>query len=244
MSSDTKVIGGNVRYRRYAYLHKRDRNKFGLLEATCYKDARKWLGSCFYIRTTWLSQEEADNERERKWEIVSSIFLMPQSVGFIGEKAMTARTQVQIRWMIRRDMPSVLAIEEESFEFPWSEEEFIRVLRQRECIGMVAEVGEEIAGFMIYELHKNRIHILSFAVHPYFRRERVGTVMVEKLVSKLTYQRRERIVLDVREKNVTAQLFFRQLGFRAVRILKSYYDDTDEDAYLMEYRIFDDCVGH
>ncbi len=29
--------------------------------------------------------------------------------------------RVHIRWMIRRDMPEVLAIEDESFEFPWLE---------------------------------------------------------------------------------------------------------------------------
>jgi GNAT superfamily N-acetyltransferase len=102
---------------------------------------------------------------------------------------------VHIRWMIRRDMPSVLAIESNSFEFPWTEEEFIRCLRQRDCIGMVAERNEEVVGFMIYELHKTRIHVLSFAVHPEFRREGVGKAMTEKLVSKLAYQRRNRIVL-------------------------------------------------
>ena len=72
---------------------------------------------------------------------------------------------VHIRWMIRRDMPEVLAIEEQCFEFPWSEEDFIRCLRQRNCIGMVAEHSERVVGFMIYELHKNRLHILNFAVH-------------------------------------------------------------------------------
>jgi len=47
------------------------------------------------------------------------------------------RLGVHIRWMIRRDMPEVLDIESGSFEFPWSEEDFIRCLRQRNCIGMV-----------------------------------------------------------------------------------------------------------
>ncbi len=61
-----------------------------------------------------------------------------------------------VRWMIRRDMSDVLAIESESFEFPWSEEEFVRCLRQRNCIGMVAELDDRIVGYMIYELHKNR----------------------------------------------------------------------------------------
>ena len=64
-------------------------------------------------------------------------------------------TYTQIRWMIRRDMQSVLYIENESFQYPWSEEDFIRVLRQRDTIGMVAERDGQVAAFMIYELHKN-----------------------------------------------------------------------------------------
>ena len=143
---------------------------------------------------------------------------------------------VHIRWMIRRDMPSVLAIEESSFEFPWSEEEFIRCLRQRNCIGMVAERDDEVVGFMIYELHKNRLHLLNFAVDPELRRTEVGRSMIDKLVSKLSMDRRNRIVLEVRETNLDAQLFFRQLGFRAVSVLRDYYEDTTEDAYVMQYR--------
>ena len=85
-----------------------------------------------------------------------------------------AQVRVHIRWMIRRDMPEVLAIEHASFEFPWCEEEFLRVLRQRNCIGMVAEYGERVVGFMIYELHKNKLHVLDFATHPEFRRQGVG----------------------------------------------------------------------
>ena len=73
---------------------------------------------------------------------------------------------VHIRWMIRRDMPRCLGDRAAGFEFPWSEEDFIRCLRQRNCIGMVAEHSERVVGFMIYELHKNRLHVLNFAVHP------------------------------------------------------------------------------
>jgi len=43
--------------------------------------------------------------------------------------------KVHIRWMIRRDMPEILEIERQSFEFPWCEEDFVRCLRQRNCIG-------------------------------------------------------------------------------------------------------------
>jgi ribosomal-protein-alanine N-acetyltransferase len=143
---------------------------------------------------------------------------------------------VHIRWMIRRDMPAVLAIEEASFEFPWTEEDFIRCLRQRNCIGMVAERNDEVVGFMIYELHKNRLHLLNFSVDPDSRRSSIGRSMITKLISKLSSDRRNRIMLEVRETNLDAQLFFRSLGFRAISVLRDFYEDTTEDAYLMQFR--------
>jgi ribosomal-protein-alanine N-acetyltransferase len=143
---------------------------------------------------------------------------------------------VHIRWMIRRDMPEVLAIEEQCFEFPWQEDDFIRCLRQRNCIGMVAEASERVVGFMIYELHKSRLHVLNFAVHEAQRRRGVGRQMSKKLISKLSHERRSRILLEIRETNLPGQLFFRQLGFRAVSVLRDFYEDTTEDAYLMQYR--------
>ena len=152
-----------------------------------------------------------------------------------------AQVRVHIRWMIRRDMPEVLAIEHASFEYPWCEEEFLRVLRQRNCIGMVAEYGERVVGFMIYELHKNKLHVLDFAVHPDFRRQGVGRQMVAKLVGKLSSHRRTRIALSVRETNLSAQLFYRIQGFRALEVVREFYQDTGEDAYHMVY-LLDESV--
>lgn len=143
---------------------------------------------------------------------------------------------VSVHWMIRRDMPTVLEIESKSFEFPWSYDEFVRCMQQRNCIGMVAKIDDQVVGFMIYELHKNRIHLLSFAVHPEYRRQCVGRSMIEKLISKLAYQRRNRIMAEVRETNLDAQLFFKSMGFKAESVLRDFYEDTTEDAYLMVYR--------
>lgn len=143
--------------------------------------------------------------------------------------------KVHIRWMIRRDLPEVLDIEQESFENPWDEEDFVQCLRQRNCIGMVAEINDRIVGFFIYELHKTRIHVLSFAVGKHFRRRGVGVQMMQRLIGKLSFQRRTRIILEVRESNLPAQLFFRSQKCRAVSVLRDFYNDTEEDAYLMQY---------
>jgi [ribosomal protein S18]-alanine N-acetyltransferase len=144
-----------------------------------------------------------------------------------------------VRWMIRRDLPRVLEIEKQSFEFPWMEDDFIRCLRRRSCIGMVAEneAGEAI-GHMVYELHKHRLHLLNIAVHQDYRGRGVGYAMVDKLQGKLYIGGRNRILTEVRETNVPALLWLKRNGFKAISILRDFYDDTDDDAYLMQYRIY------
>ncbi len=150
------------------------------------------------------------------------------------ETCTDAHIRWMIRWMIRQDMPEVLDIEDGSFEFPWLEEDFIRCLRQRNCIGMVAEHEDRVVGFMIYELHKTRIHVLNVAVADDYRRRGVGSQMVAKLIAKLSSQLFFRVVLEVRETNLAAQLFFRENGFRAVSVLRDFCENND-DAYAMQY---------
>jgi ribosomal-protein-alanine N-acetyltransferase len=153
----------------------------------------------------------------------------------IGSKE-TKEIKVHVRWMVYRDFPEVLAIEQTSFEFPWKEEDFTRCLQQRNCIGMVAEYDGRVVGFMIYEVPKNRIHLLNIATSPEFRHFGVARQMVQKLIGKLANQRRTKIVLEVRETNLPALLFFRTLGFRATVVLRNFYEKMNEDAYVMQYR--------
>lgn len=147
------------------------------------------------------------------------------------------QTAVWIRWMIRRDMPEVMAIEEARFEHPWTEEDFIHCLRQRNAIGMVAcerDAQGKILGHMIYELHRNRLHLLNLAV----RQKGIGTgrALIEKLKGKLSTATRNRLMCEVRESNLDAQCWLRALGFKAISVLKDFYETTPEDAYLFEFK--------
>lgn len=144
---------------------------------------------------------------------------------------------VQIRWMIRRDISEILAIEQASFDFGWTEEYFLSTLCQPNYINIVAEHDNKVTGFMIYELYKNHLHIMNFAVHPNFRRRGVGRTMVEKIINKLSQRCRKKITLELRETNVQAQIFFQLQGFMAVGVLRQHYEDSGEDAYLMQYRL-------
>jgi len=158
-------------------------------------------------------------------------------------------TKIAIHWLtaIRRltrsDMVDVLRIESASFDNPWIEDDFQNVLLQSNCIGMVAELAGRVVGFMIYELHKGNLEILDFAVDPRYRRQGVGRQMVDRLKAKLSQQGQNELRLLVRERNLVAQLFFRSQGFLAVEVLSNEYDETDEDAYVMRYRLLPEVIS-
>lgn len=149
----------------------------------------------------------------------------------------------KLRWMVERDMSSVLEIERLSFSDPWTKEEFYRQLRQQACLGSVAEVEDRVVAFAVWQLAPKVLRLANIAVHPEFRRRRIAAVIVDHLIGKLespaggAANRRERMVLEVRETNLAAQKFFRAAGFRARAVAYGYYEDTGEDAYVMEYRL-------
>lgn len=142
-----------------------------------------------------------------------------------------------IRWMIRRDLPRVMQIDDMCFDFPWKKEEYIRTLRQRNNIGMVAEFDGEVVGYMIYELHKSRLDLLTFGVDPAYARRGVGSGMIDKLKSKLSVDRREKIAARVADSNLDANSFFRSQGFKAVRVFRGVDLNTGGDEFQMEFKI-------
>ena len=142
-----------------------------------------------------------------------------------------------VRWMVVRDMPEVLAIESEVFEEDaWSGEDFRKILRQRNCIGNVAEnVGDdhdEIVGYMVYELiSKNKLVVLNLVVAPEWRRNGIGRQMLMKLVERSTRS----IVFEVSDRDLATHLFLRSCGFKATKVLRDFFD-SGSDAYIFKFR--------
>lgn len=148
--------------------------------------------------------------------------------------------QPRVRWMIRRDTPSVLAVEQEFGG--WTADQLLAVLRERNRVGLVADVPAwpgkyGVGGFLIYELGEDRITILRLAVLACYRRRHVGRALVQTVTDKLSYQRRNRAVADVHEANLPMQLFLRACGFRAEPpVLRNYFEDQ-ASAYRMVHRV-------
>lgn len=142
-----------------------------------------------------------------------------------------------IRWMIRRDIAEVLDIAAKSFPSPWGEEDFLERLRQHNCIGLIAEIGEKVVAFFVYELEAKHIHLMNMAVHPSYRRRGIGRLCIQKLASKLLSHRRTRITAILPESNLSAHLFLRACDFRAIQVQRGYDQQTQEDAYHFQFRL-------
>lgn len=153
--------------------------------------------------------------------------------------ASVTRQKTRVRIMVRRDLKSsVLAIESASFNNPLSEEEFMRQMRQANCLGLVAEIGTKIVGFVVYEFPEPEFRILNLAVDPQYRRGGVGKSLIAALKDRLLRSNKYTgISIFVRETNVYAQLFFQANGFKATGVRRGFYQDTGEDGFTMVYTL-------
>lgn len=147
---------------------------------------------------------------------------------------------LKLRWAVVNDLPSLIRIEEECFDYYWSEETFKKLIQSRNHVVIAAEVDGQVVGFMAYELQENNIDLLGVAVLPDYWRQGIAKAMVKRLKDKLrpTGQRtqaRATVTARVRETNTRAHYFFKAMGFKAVRVIEGNYADTDEAAYAFEY---------
>lgn len=139
---------------------------------------------------------------------------------------------LETRWLIRRDMPQVMEIESAVNPRPWSEENFIECLRQRNCIGMIASDGDLIEGFILYELRRDFLNVLRIEA---VERD-AAAALVAKLISKLAYQRRTHFIAHVRESDLAMLFVMREAACRGIAVERQFFG-PDEDAVAMEYRL-------
>ena len=83
--------------------------------------------------------------------------------------------KVEIEPMRLDDLPAVHAIERASFASPWPADAYRTELEtNRLAQYLVARIGDEIVGYGGMWLMVDEAHITTFAVHPDWRRQRIG----------------------------------------------------------------------
>ena len=144
--------------------------------------------------------------------------------------------QIGIRCMTAADLDTICEIEMQTFDYPWDRFDFGEFVRKPGSGILVAIQDGQPVGYLVYEMGKNFVSIENLAVTYLHRRSGVGRTLIQALAQRMECCV-DSINLTVRERNLDAQLFFRQMGFSAVAILRDFYEKTPDDAYIMQYNL-------
>ena len=127
----------------------------------------------------------------------------------------------------------VAELEELCFSLPWSKKA-LELLCNGENVGFVALDGEKRVvayGGMVCVLDEGQI--TNIAVHPDFRRRKIGEHIVSALLGYGEEKGISLYSLEVRESNKAAISLYQKLGFISVGNRKNFYSNPSENAIIM-----------
>ena len=143
-------------------------------------------------------------------------------------------SEPEIRFMRLKDVDAVAAIEQETFARPWSRESFCQELTRNVAARyLVADLDGEILGYAGAWIILDESHITNIAVREDAREQGLGKKLTAELLQVLSNLGASYATLEVRVSNERAQHLYKSLGFVTVGKRKRYYEDNNEDAFLM-----------
>jgi len=149
---------------------------------------------------------------------------------------MVARPPVKvlIEPMRLEDLEAVHRIELASFSSPWPPNAYRSELETNRLASyLVARIDGEIVAYGGMWLMVDEAHITTFAVHPAWRRQRIGERLLLAFLDVAAARQAREATLEVRLSNISARRLYEKYGFRPVGIRPRYYSDNGEDALIM-----------
>jgi len=132
------------------------------------------------------------------------------------------------------DLGAVQSIERASFTAPWPPHAYrSEIETNRLAHYLVGRIGDEIVAYAGMWVMVDEAHITTFAVHPAWRRQRIGERLLLALLDLALDRRAREATLEVRLSNLAARRLYEKYGFRPVGIRPRYYSDDGEDALIM-----------
>jgi len=146
----------------------------------------------------------------------------------------TAVPVLHIRPMTVADLPAIQRIERASFTTPWPPQAYRQELEaNRLAAYLVGTMHDEVVAYGGVWLMVDEAHITTFAVHPRYRRRRIGERLLLSLMDLSVDRHAREATLEVRLSNLAARRLYEKYGFRPVGIRPRYYSDNQEDALIM-----------
>lgn len=123
--------------------------------------------------------------------------------------------------------------EEMCFSEPWSEGAVSNFLSYDFNGAFICIADGAFAGYVTYTSLCGEVQIANVATVPVFRRNGIGSLLIQHLVCVAKETENEVITLEVRSENKPAIALYQKFGFVTVGVRKNFYKKPDDDALLM-----------
>ncbi|MGH8293977.1 MAG: ribosomal protein S18-alanine N-acetyltransferase [Steroidobacteraceae bacterium] len=152
----------------------------------------------------------------------------------IARELLDAASEIGIRPMTEADVAEIYAVEQASYQFPWSEGIFRDCLR----VGYVCRVlatGSRIIGYGVMSVGAGEAHVLNLCVVEEHRCRGLGRRMLGYLLERGASAGMSEAFLEVRPSNTAAIRLYQAIGFEQVGMRRGYYQAAGgrEDAAVL-----------
>ncbi|HEU0203333.1 MAG TPA: GNAT family N-acetyltransferase [Burkholderiaceae bacterium] len=105
----------------------------------------------------------------------------------------------------------------------WTQQRVLRSVRDRNTNVAVAYDAAKLVGFGIMKYREEEGHLLLFAIRESHRRRSIGTALMSWFERTALVAGIGVIYLEARLVNQEARAFYRQLGYKEIKIVRGYY---------------------
>ena len=144
---------------------------------------------------------------------------------------------LNVRSIKNSDVETVARLEKLYFTDAWSEKSILETMQQTQAFVLIAEEDSELIGYCIVYFALDEAEIARIAVEVSRRKQGVGQELLRAVCREGIQKGVERILLDVRENNLSALNLYRNFGFKEDGVRKNFYQNPKENAVLMSMSI-------
>jgi len=139
-----------------------------------------------------------------------------------------------MRAMRLEDVETVCALEDRSYEFPWSAGIFSDCIKAGYPCWVLCE-NEAIIGYAILSMGAGEAHVLNLCIDPTRQGRGLGRHLLVRLLDIARLNGADRVFLEVRPSNPLARQLYESAGFVEIGRRPRYYPARDgrEEAIVM-----------
>lgn len=137
------------------------------------------------------------------------------------------------------DSISLHEIHQHCFVPAWGKQAFENFFTDHSIFGYKASLigrPDQILGFCLCRLIIDEAEIITIAVHPHFRRQGIGTLLIDSTLRHLHHERAIKLFLEVEETNLSALNLYQRFAFQKISKRLAYYQtkNSSGDAIIMQ----------